>query len=78
MLEPDLDVQAQAAQFAALWLWNTADWAPAGAPLEAHSLTITQIAFSPDGRHLLTVSRDRTFAVFQRCPEGEYFPCHRK
>lgn len=62
--------QATAAQFAAVWLWDTTTWAPAGAPLEAHSLTVTQMAFSPDGRHLLTVSRDRTFALFARRPDA--------
>ena len=43
-----------------------ADWTPAGQPLEAHSLTVTQMAFSSTGQHLLTVSRDRTFAVWER------------
>lgn len=63
-------MQAQAAQFAAVWLWDVATWTPVGMPLEAHSLTVTQMAFSPSGKHLLTVSRDRTFAVFERCFEG--------
>ena len=63
--------QAQAAQFAAVWLWRVADWAPAGQPLEAHSLTVTQMAFSSTGQHLLTVSRDRTFAVWERQTAGE-------
>ena len=63
--------QATAAQFAAVWLWDCATWAPAGAPLEAHNLTVTQMAFSPDGAHLLTVSRDRTYALFRRRPDAE-------
>ena len=63
--------QAQAAQFAAVWLWRIADWTPAGQPLEAHSLTVTQMAFSSTGQHLLTVSRDRTFAVWERQTAGE-------
>ncbi|BDA40643.1 Elongator complex protein 2 [Coccomyxa sp. Obi] len=63
--------KAQAAQFAAVWLWDVATWTPVGQPLEAHSLTVTQMAFSPSGQHLLTVSRDRTFAVFERCPKWE-------
>jgi WD40 repeat protein len=63
-------MQAQSAQFAAVWLWDMGTWLPAGPPLEAHSLTVTQMAFSSDGQHLLTVSRDRTLAVFQRCPQG--------
>lgn len=64
-------MQAQTAQFAAVWLWNVGMWTPAGQPLEAHSLTVTQMAFSSSGQHLLTVSRDRTLAVFQRCKEGK-------
>lgn len=63
--------QAQAAQFAAVWLWRTADWTPTGQPLEAHSLTVTQMAFSSTGQHLLTVSRDRTFAVWERQTAGK-------
>ena len=63
--------QAQAAQFAAVWLWRIADWTPAGQPLEAHSLTVTQMAFSSTGQYLLTVSRDRSFAVWERQPAGE-------
>ena len=62
--------QAQAAQFAAVWLWNVGAWTPAGQPLEAHSLTVTQMAFSSTGQHLLTVSRDRTLAVWERLEAG--------
>ncbi len=54
-----------------MWLWRIADWTPAGQPLEAHSLTVTQMAFSSTGQHLLTVSRDRTFAVWERQTAGE-------
>ncbi len=63
--------QAQAAQFAAVWLWRIADWTPAGQPMEAHSLTVTQMAFSSTGQHLLTVSRDRTFAIWERQTAGK-------
>ena len=62
--------QAQAPQFAAVWLWNVGSWTPAGQPLEAHSLTVTQMAFSSTGQHLLTVSRDRTLAVWERLEAG--------
>ena len=53
-----------------MWLWNVVSWTPAGQPLEAHSLTVTQMAFSPSGQHLLTVSRDRTLAVWERLEGG--------
>ena len=34
--------------------------------LQAHTLTVTQLAFSPDGHHLLSASRDRTFALWAK------------
>jgi WD40 repeat protein len=40
-------------------------WACVGR-LAAHTLSVTQLAFSHDGRHLLSGSRDRSFAVFRR------------
>ena len=55
--------QAQTAQTAEIWLWDTASWAPAGR-LAAHGLTVTQLAFSADGRYLASASRDRSFAMF--------------
>ena len=70
-LHPSLVLwQAQATQFAAVWLWNVGAWTPVGQPLEAHSLTVTQMAFSSTGQHLLTVSRDRTLAVWERLDGG--------
>ena len=62
--------QAQSAQFAAVWLWDTITWAPVGAPLRAHTLTVTQLAFSPCGGRLLSVSRDRSLAVYERNADG--------
>ena len=53
-----------------MWLWDTATWAPVGPPLEAHTLTVTQLAFSPAGDHLLSISRDRSLAVYERAADG--------
>ena len=63
---PPRALQAQTAPFAAVWLWAAGTWAPAGPPLQAHTLTVTQLAFSPCGGRLLSVSRDRSFAVYER------------
>ncbi|WFD27229.1 Elongator subunit elp2 [Malassezia nana] len=40
------------------------------APLEGHALSITRVAFSPDGAYLLTVSRDRSWRVYERTSHG--------
>lgn len=63
--------KAQTAAAASIWLWRMHNWTPCAAPLQAHTLTVTQLAFSPDGRFLLSCSRDRTFAVFERRPGGD-------
>ncbi len=47
-------------------------WASRGR-LAAHTLSVTQLAFSHDGSHLLSGSRDRSFAVFRR-REGDVPP----
>ncbi|KFM26617.1 Elongator complex protein 2 [Auxenochlorella protothecoides] len=53
---------------AAIWLWDArARWAPAG-ELEAHTLTVMRLAFSPRGDLLASVSRDRTLALWRRRP----------
>ncbi|KAK9803860.1 hypothetical protein WJX73_009548 [Symbiochloris irregularis] len=57
--------KSQSAEFARIWLWDVHDWTPAG-QLHAHTLTVTQLRFSPDGAFLLSASRDRSFALFQR------------
>lgn len=38
-------------------------WKPLPQTIAAHTLTVVRLAFSPDGRHLLSVSRDRHWAL---------------
>jgi len=47
---------------AAIIVWDTRSWKQIGR-IEAHSLTVTQLAFSPAADLLLSVSRDRSWAL---------------
>ena len=57
--------KASTAEHAVVLLYDTQTWRPFGQPLQGHELTVTRIAFSPDDRYILTVSRDRTFCLFE-------------
>jgi elongator complex protein 2 len=50
---------------AAIIVWDMSTWRPV-CRLLSHSLTITRLAFSHDGRLLLAVSRDRMWSLFRR------------
>ncbi|XP_058798401.1 elongator complex protein 2 [Phymastichus coffea] len=50
-------------EHAVIILWDTTAWHQPQ-KLFAHHLTVTQLAFSPDGQYLLSVSRDRRWALF--------------
>ncbi len=52
-----------------LWREEEEEWKVAQR-LRAHNLTVTQMAFSPCRQALLTVSRDRTWALFERDQVG--------
>jgi elongator complex protein 2 len=57
--------RAQSPAAAAIWLWDMRTWTGA-ARLEGHALTVTRLAFSPDGALLASCSRDRSVCVFGR------------
>uniref|UniRef100_A0A914ZVD2 Elongator complex protein 2 n=2 Tax=Parascaris univalens TaxID=6257 RepID=A0A914ZVD2_PARUN len=56
---------------ASIMLWDTDRWERC-AELFHHQLTVTQLEFSPDDSMLLSVSRDRTFALFSKLAEGSF------
>ncbi|XP_036422308.1 elongator complex protein 2 [Colossoma macropomum] len=61
--------KASKAEHAAILLWSASSWKQLQA-LPCHSLTVTQMAFSQDGRLLLAVSRDRTWSLWRREDPG--------
>lgn len=57
--------KANVAEHAALRLWDTQNWQQIQT-LVSHQLTVTQLSFSPDSQHLLSVSRDRRWTLYSR------------
>lgn len=63
--------KASAANHAVIRLFETERWTEVKPPLVAHSLTATRVRFSPDDRFLVSVGRDRQWAVFGRAEGAE-------
>ncbi|KAI0663098.1 WD40 repeat-like protein [Cubamyces menziesii] len=66
--------KATSAEHAVVRVYETQTWQPVGTPLAGHNLTVTRIAFSPDDSLILTVSRDRTWRLFERTEDSGFVP----
>lgn len=58
--------KASSVNQAVIRLFDTQEWREIAPPLTLHSLTVTCLRFSNDGQYLLSVGRDRQWAVFER------------
>jgi elongator complex protein 2 len=58
--------RATSIDHAVIRLFETKNWHEIKPPLAAHTLTVASLRFSPDDKYLLSVGRDRQWAVFER------------
>lgn len=65
--------RASSVDHAVIRLYETRDWREIKPSLSAHSLTVTALAFSGDDKYLLSVGRDRQWALFQRQGDGNTY-----
>ncbi|KAF2718905.1 WD40 repeat-like protein [Polychaeton citri CBS 116435] len=61
--------KASSSDHAVIRLYETKEWREIRPALSAHTLTVTNLRFSPDDRYLLSVGRDRQWALFERSAE---------
>lgn len=65
--------KAQSAKHAVVRITDAIKGMHYGNPLEGHTLTITSIQFSPDDKMILSVSRDRTWRLFEKASDKEEY-----
>ena len=58
--------RASSIDHAVIRLYETEEWRELKPALQAHSLTVTGMQFSHDDKYLLSVGRDRQFAIWRR------------
>ncbi|CAI6332623.1 unnamed protein product [Periconia digitata] len=58
--------RASSLDHAVIRVYSTREWEEVGAPLKAHTLTVTALAFSSDDKYLLSVGRDRQWVLWER------------
>jgi elongator complex protein 2 len=63
--------KASSLEHAVIRVFETKEWNEIKPALTAHTLTVTSLAFSGDDQFLLSVGRDRQWAVFRRDVEDE-------
>ncbi|KAH7132475.1 elongator protein 2 [Dendryphion nanum] len=64
--------RASSIDHAVIRLYNTREWLEIKPSLKAHSLTVTSLEFSHDDKHLLSVGRDRQWAIWEKDNNGIY------
>ncbi|QSL65485.1 hypothetical protein MERGE_002797 [Pneumocystis wakefieldiae] len=65
--------KATTSEHAVIRLFDTSTWQEILPPLAAHSLTITRVKFSSDDKYILSVGRDRKFALFCRSDQKNVY-----
>lgn len=68
--------KASSIDHAVIRLFETTSWRELKPPLRAHELTVTKLSFSPDSKYLLSVGRDRKWAVFEKVDGPEGYKAH--
>lgn len=64
--------RASSIDHAVIRLYETKEWREVKPALTAHSLTVTSLSFSTDDKYLLSVGRDRQWALFSRQDGNSY------
>ena len=57
--------KATNAEHAVVRVYDTEGYHIVGEPLHGHTLSVTRVSFSPDDKYILTVSRDRSWRLFE-------------